>query len=463
MTNSSRDQLIKMYEPDISNFNATYHPWVGSTIKTARNDKKDDVREIYEHICNQTLDTSKVVSRPVAAFCVRKVVEHEMHQVTPANGHKPRQVVINMNGHVRHLAQNVDSVKRVEETHMTIGGVETEVQYMDGLNELQANMGNDGLLRLHELLGATHQFAIGRNNNNRRHTAALSMTTCTYHLRDALCDHLQLPETAQNQVANLQRDVTSRDATIQTQREEIRQHLVTIRTQDTTIATLQADFAATRNAAIQSNTNVQVHRTTIEQLKQSLAATEKKVENGLLLQGELQTKNRALGRTLVQTQEKEKNLADTLKRVQGENEKLKKALEEARKQHKEDDNGKNTESIEREKRDRNRDNDERHTAAHDKEPPADSPQNHEGDLRTYDKQNGDERTEQYETAQQDNEKAQQDDNVGSLEQSQEFPEKDEHNLNNDERDNEHNDGSTNQVSGHNLRSRAKKRQRKISE
>jgi FtsZ-binding cell division protein ZapB len=145
-----------------------------------------------------------------------------------------------MTENVAHVATNVTSVKRTESKYYTIGAVETMVQYTRGINQLIRTVGRHVLRDLHRLLGAMHDYAI---NSDHTRNAALgdAMGTCARNLRDALCNHLDLPDADRDEINNLRSTVTQRDATIQSLQVQVTQSTQLANVTQQTLQNVQND------------------------------------------------------------------------------------------------------------------------------------------------------------------------------------------------------------------------------
>lgn len=214
---------IKMIAPDSGNFTFEYIIGTGTTMQVPRSDDHGTVRMLSERIIDGRIDLSNVNDPAIRTEFLRLVVEHQMHQNTPRNGQRPPEVVIELVPRVAHLAAGITDVRRDQIRYRTIGAVESETQYNDGMTALLRAVGRDSLRHIHGLLYEFHVICTngGDVNQQARDAARLALVACARSLRDALCTQFGLPGSYLNELHQLQTDTNRNNGIINDLQQQI--------------------------------------------------------------------------------------------------------------------------------------------------------------------------------------------------------------------------------------------------
>ena len=205
---------VKMITTDCPNITRAFTPGMGSVLKVPRKEEQATTSVVYQAMDDGTIDLSGVNDQNVAKAMMRFVVEHKVNEVQVRSRQHPETIQIAMSDRIATLATNVNSVRRPQTTLQTIGGVETQAQYGNGMNELFRLLGQPAYTQFHNVIAAIHSYAI-HEDAPTRDVVATALQTQFQRLRDRLCVRLQLPQNAQDHVAHLNNAIAQRDATIQ--------------------------------------------------------------------------------------------------------------------------------------------------------------------------------------------------------------------------------------------------------
>lgn len=236
-------RTIQMVKPDYANFNRTYRIGTGTIITVPRNEDGQTLHQISLAIENGDIDASRVTRTDISKFLLRPVVHHQMRQVNPGNGHRPRHLAFSMNARTAALAANITSVARTQIQYFTLGGVETPNQFTDGVNELTRIIGAGGMDALHKLLRGTHNYAINVDRPLNRANATTSIGEAGRELRDALCLQFHVPATTLAQIDAYQQTIANQNQIIQDRDQTIQDRNTLIDSKDQTIASSTARIA----------------------------------------------------------------------------------------------------------------------------------------------------------------------------------------------------------------------------
>ena len=272
-----------MINTDSPNMTKSRIPHTGTIIQVPKADEQQLTHAMCRGLEDGTINVSQVTDQRVQKLFMRYVVEREMHQQAPRNGQRVGRIAVPMTGVIATIGQNIDSVKHPQKIFMMLTGVETTVQFNEGHNALLRVLGADALRNFHRVLESTHQFAINWNQNGARATHEAALATNAGLLRDTLAAMLGNPPAIQQQLNQLQADLTTATNTVPPAiQQQLNQLQADLATANNTIQMannivppaihqqlnqLQADLATANNTIQTQEATIQAHTTTITQLQ----------------------------------------------------------------------------------------------------------------------------------------------------------------------------------------------------